>query len=91
VYIVIAYDVTDTPRRTRLAKRLKDYLERVQKSVFEGDLDEGRLKLIEEKVVQLLDEEEDSVRIYQLCAACKRRIRVHGQGEVLEDPDVYIV
>jgi CRISPR-associated protein Cas2 len=91
MYIVVTYDVTDSPRRTRLAKRLKDYLDRVQKSVFEGELDEGKLRAVEAHVDKLLDEGEDSLRVYVLCAACKRRIRVYGQGEVLEDPDMYIV
>lgn len=91
MYVVIAYDVTDTPRRTRLAKRLKDFLDRVQKSVFEGELDEDKLQALERRVATLLNEGEDSLRIYPLCAACKQRIRVFGQGEVLDDPDVYIV
>ncbi len=91
MYIVITYDVTSDKRRTHLAKRLKDYLDRVQKSVFEGELDEVKLQAVEAQVVKAMDEEKDSVRIYPLCAACKRRIRIYGRGEVLKDPDVYIV
>jgi len=91
VYIVVAYDVVDTPRRTRLAKRLKGYLERVQKSVFEGELEQEQLRAMEAQLGRLLDEDEDSLRVYALCSACRRRIKVYGQGEVLEDPDVYIV
>lgn len=91
MYIMITYDVSDNKRRARMAKSLKDYLDRVQKSVFEGELDDEKLQLVEAKLVEEMDEDQDSLRVYPLCAACKRRIRVHGLGQVLDDPHVYIV
>ena len=41
-------------------------------------------------VAQLLDEE-DSVKIYYLCEACKKKINSYGEAGVTEDPAVYIV
>lgn len=35
--------------------------------------------------------EEDSVRIYSLCAGCERAIAIIGQGEVTKNEDVYIL
>ncbi len=76
--IVFSYDVTDDRRRARLAKRLKDYLVRVQYSVFEGDVDpqtEGRLERL---VYEELSLDTDSVRIYPLCRGCAGAMRLFG-------------
>jgi len=35
--------------------------------------------------------DEDSVRIYGLCAGCEKLIRVIGTGEVSRDKEVYIL
>ena len=34
---------------------------------------------------------EDSVRIYPLCANCESEIRVIGKGKVSKNKDVYII
>ncbi|RMG21471.1 MAG: CRISPR-associated endonuclease Cas2, partial [Methanobacteriota archaeon] len=39
--IVISYDIEKDRTRSRLAKKLKDFGPRVQKSVFEADIGEG--------------------------------------------------
>ena len=43
------------------------------------------------RVEKIVAPEEDSVRIYTLCAACNRIIKIIGTGEVTTDQDVYIV
>lgn len=91
-YVVVAYDISDDLRRLRAARRLRDYLERVQRSVYEGELDAGALARLRERVLPLLDPREDGLRIYTLCAACRERVEVHGVGQgLVEDPDVWIV
>jgi len=40
---------------------------------------------------RLTDTEEDTVRIYRLCATCEERVEILGRGVRSEDPDVYIV
>lgn len=87
---VVTYDVVCDRRRNRIANTLKDYGTRVQYSVFECLL--GREKF-EEMVGKLkgLIEEEDSLRVYDLCAGCERKISVYGRGEVTRDEEVYVV
>ena len=91
MFILISYDITENKSRTKLAKRLKDFGPRVQKSVFEADVNEKEL----EKILILLKEwklkKDDSIRIYKLCASCKKAIKIWGVGEVTEDKDCYIV
>ena len=43
MYLVVCYDVTNDRRRARLLRRLRGYLEHVQKSVFEGEVADGRV------------------------------------------------
>lgn len=83
-HLVIAYDVTDDRTRTRLAKRLQGYMDRVQKSVFEGPVDEGRLEDLRTEIRQTIDAEVDSVRIYSLCARCQGATEVVGTGVYIE-------
>ena len=40
---------------------------------------------------QLIDEKEDSVRIYALCAACEKQVKIFGQGETSRIESVYII
>ncbi|GIW95116.1 MAG: CRISPR-associated endoribonuclease Cas2 [Pirellulaceae bacterium] len=84
MYIVVAYDVVLDRRRTRLAKRLKGFLQHVQKSVFEGDIAEERLEELRAIIWNEIDPSEDSVRIYHLCQRCIPLTEVMGQGIYVE-------
>jgi CRISPR-associated protein Cas2 len=88
---VVAYDVPDDRRRLKLANALKDFGERVQFSVFECNVDAQELEHLRRRLLKLMDLEEDSLRIYGVCAECKGRIEIHGLGRVTEDPEVYIL
>ena len=55
MFILISYDISDDKKRTRLAKRLKDFGPRVQKSVFEADVKTEELnKLKINDIIRLL-------------------------------------
>jgi CRISPR-associated protein Cas2 len=74
-----------------IAKILKDYGSRVQFSVFEANLDAGQIERLKARVEMVLDHEEDSLRIYPLCASCADRVLVLGCGQVTRDPDVIVL
>ena len=82
---------SDDRRRVRLAKALLDFGRRVQYSVFECLLDRDLLARMTDRIEGIIDEVEDSVRIYGLCAGCEKMIRVMGTGEVSKDEEVYIL
>jgi CRISPR-associated protein Cas2 len=88
---VVSYDVRQTRRRTRLAKALKDFGQRVQLSVFECHLDEKQVARMRTVIERFIDPAEDSVRIYRLCKDCDERLETLGVGERTEDPDVYVL
>ena len=89
--ILVSYDVREDRRRLRLADTLKDFGKRVQLSVFECRLEEGQLERLRARMAQLIDETEDSVRIYRLCGECAGRLEILGTGESLEDPEVLVL
>ena len=69
--VLITYDVnTQTPAgRTRLrkvAKQCTNYGQRVQNSVFECVLDAAKAREVKEKLIKLIDEQNDSLRFYYL-------------------------
>ena len=65
MYVILCYDVKSW-RVGKMRKIAKKYLRPVQKSVFEGNLTDGKLKQLKAEIERLVDCEEDSIRIYKL-------------------------
>lgn len=69
--VLVTYDVStqDAAGKTRLRKVAKEcvnYGQRVQNSVFECILDASQLLLLKDRLVSLINEQEDSLRFYYL-------------------------
>lgn len=89
---LVCYDVADDRRRLRLAKRIEQRCQRVQRSVFECPLDESVLdRQLERYWLPLLNLEQDNLRVYPLDATAKRRTRVFGSPRLYEPPDFVIL
>lgn len=65
MYVIVVYDV-NVDRVNKVRIFLKQYLNWVQNSVFEGELTKVELKIIGDGIKDLIDQDEDSVRIYIL-------------------------
>ncbi len=91
MFIIVSYDIVDDRRRTKLAKVLLDYGERVQKSVFECRLDDRLFLKMKKDIETLIDQEEDSVRYYFLCGRCVREVEVSGLGGFREEDETLII
>ena len=74
MFIVVAYDIPDDRRRTRLHQRLKGFGTPVQYSVFECVLDERQFRDMQAMVKKTIRLKEDDVRYYSLCADCQAKI-----------------
>lgn len=90
MFCVVSYDVTDDGRREKVAKTLLDFGTRVQYSVFECIMDDEALTRLAAKLGGIVSDE-DSVRIYTLCARCEKTVSVLGAGKVTKDENVYIL
>lgn len=71
MYILVAYDVETIDREGQkrlrhVAKACKDYGQRVQNSVFECELTQVQLILLQHRLEEIIDKKHDSIRIYKL-------------------------
>ncbi|MBN2568244.1 MAG: CRISPR-associated endonuclease Cas2 [Deltaproteobacteria bacterium] len=91
MFFLVSYDIPDNARRNRVSKTLLDFGTRVQYSVFECILDDALRAEMEGRLRRIIDEDEDSIRVYSVCAGCERKITVIGSGKVTKDEEVYIL
>lgn len=91
MFILISYDITNDKVRTRLAHTLKDFGKRVQRSVFEADLDDPELRGLRKKLDRVSLDKDDSIRLYRLCESCVKTVKIWGTGEVTKDQEVIII
>lgn len=89
-YMVISYDISDDRKRNKVANILEDYGKRVQYSVFECRLDEKTLAELIDKL-KPFPERNDSIRVYQICEACLKRVILLGKGKMAEEPRFFVV
>lgn len=91
MFYVVSYDIPDTPRRTKIAKILDDFGDRVQYSVFECILDDDLLSKMVHRLQKVVKLEKDKIRIYTLCGNCEKVIRIIGEGKVVQNEKYYIL
>lgn len=88
---LVAYDISDPKRLSRVAKVCEDFGVRVQYSIFECRLDEDEfidfwLKLLEE-----IDETEDRLVAYKIDARCAKETVTAGTMVCSEKVVCYLV
>lgn len=64
MFVILVYDVK-TKRNNKILKICRKYLHHVQKSVFEGNLTEAKLKRLKNELKKISNEKEDSIIIYR--------------------------
>jgi len=75
MFVVVCYDIRSDRRRNKVGKILEGFGTRVQKSVFECDLQPKHLQKLRQKLIKVL-RDEDSVRYYHLCVECLPKVEV---------------
>ncbi len=88
---VIAYDVSDPRRLTRIARICEDHGMRVQYSVFECYFEPEQFDAFWGKVQNELDLDEDRIVAYCLDAKCAKKIRTAGTMVCSERVVCYLV
>ena len=75
---LVAYDIC-SPKRLRLvAKTCLDYGVRVEKSVFECDLDEATFASFWDRLNEIIEPDEDALVAYRICRTCVKDILSAG-------------
>ena len=94
--VLITYDVNTTDaqgskRLRKVAKVCVNYGQRVQNSVFECLLSPAELCIVKNKLLVIMEDKKDSLRIYNLGNNYKTRIEHYGAKQTYspEDPMIY--
>ncbi len=87
---VVAYDIPDNKRRTKVHEILLGFGTWTQYSLFECFLSKRELLILQSKLDEYLIEERDSVRFYPMCANCLERVETIG-GPPPQESLVFVV
>ena len=87
--VVVSYDVCTEDRAgarrlRRIAKVCKDFGQRVQFSVFECLVDPAQWTLMRQRLIEIMDEDRDSLRFYFMGANWKNRVEHVGAKAVVD-------
>ena len=86
-FYVICFDVHNDKRLRKISNEMENFGSRVQRSVFECHLEAAQLQTLQQRLGSLMEQTEDQVRYYRLCAKDKRHIVIDGAGRLSADPD----
>ena len=94
--VIVSYDVnTEDPtgrRRLRhVAKICKDYGQRIQKSVFECNVDSTKLTVLKQRLLAEYDEDTDSLCFFNLGNKYQNKVSHYGSNLVviLDEPVIF--
>lgn len=87
--VLVSYDVSTRDaagerRLRRVAKACRDYGQRVQYSVFEVEVDPAQWTLFRQKLTDLIDPGQDSLRFYHLGKNWQSRVEHVGAKAALD-------
>jgi len=96
VLIIVTYDVsTESPegrrRLRRVAKCCERMGQRVQKSVFECQVNEMQFEALERELLVEIDEQEDNLRFYRITEPAELRVKQYGKFRSIDFDDTLIV
>ena len=65
MFVILTYDV-DTKRVKKVMKTCRKYLDHIQLSVFEGMISENKLNKLKNELKNIINVENDSIKIYEI-------------------------
>ncbi|MFO3716489.1 CRISPR-associated endonuclease Cas2 [Anaerococcus cruorum] len=95
--VLITYDVntksaSGIKRLRKVAKQCVNYGQRVQNSVFECSLTPAQLVNLKIKLLEIIDQDHDSIRFYNLGKNWQNRVETIGKDDSYDpDKDLLII
>lgn len=90
MFTVIVYDIQENRIRNQVAKTLERFGKRVQKSVFECELNNGQLDSLKTQLSKLGFSAKDSIRFYYLEIGSVKRIETIGSDNPCINQECYV-
>ena len=91
MFIIVAYDMTCNKRRAKVHRKLKNFINHIQGSVFEGYINNLQLKKMVKTISPLINEDEDSFRVWRIPENLIEKIIVMGMPELMKEIGFHIV
>jgi len=89
--MIVAYDIASNDRITKVAKILKDYGVRVQKSIFEVTVTPFVFAEMKSRIEKVIVPETDGVKYFPVCEKCAGTVEIIGQGQYTDPDEEYYV
>ncbi len=94
--VIISYDVSTSDaggkkRLRKVAKACQDHAQRVQNSVFEADLDYSAFLKLKSHLLEIIDNDKDSLRFYYLGNNWERKVEHIGSKKTYNPEGVIII
>ncbi len=77
MYVIVVYDI-DVKRVAKVCKCLRQWLNWVQNSVFEGEVTVAKLRQIKGALAEIIEEDQDSILFYVVPSGTKLGREVMG-------------
>jgi CRISPR-associated protein Cas2 len=91
MFVIVAYDMENNKKRTKLMKKLKNYLNHIQGSVFEGYLSPPIIDKMVKELKPLIDKKTDSLRIWKIPETSIKDVYVLGFPEISKNESFKII
>ena len=91
MFVMISYDIVEDKKRLKLMKFLRDYGDRVQKSVFECNLSARTYETVKAEIEKIINKRKDLVRYYRMCKGCVEKVEISGWGEITEEEEFTVI
>ena len=94
--ILVSYDVSTLEksgrrRLRRVAKACQNFGQRVQFSVFECQVNEMQREELERILLEIIDEDEDSLRFYRLTEPLEKHRKEYGKKKAVDFEEVLLI
>lgn len=89
--MIVAYDIASPQRIARVAKIIKDYGVRVQKSIFEVTVNPTLFTEMKARIEGVIEQSFDGVKYFPLCEKCAGTVEIIGQGTYTDPDEEYYV
>ena len=83
MHLIVAYDIRNPRRLTKVANIIGDYGERIQYSVFEMEISQECFAQLVKRVADVLDKDVDGVKYFEICERCLAAIVRLGRHTTL--------
>ncbi len=89
--VLIAYDLSSDGARSRVAARLSAWGDRLQRSVFECQLQADELAEVLAEIEELINPSKDVVQVFRQCSSCDSERVDLGQAHELSDDPFWVI